>query len=164
MRRVGVFIDVQNLYLTTKNLYPESKGKLNFAVLKKYLEEDDAIVTFSAFTSYDPENRGQLDFINWLGLNGYRVICKPLKALPDGSVKASMDVEMAIEILMQAPSLDEVVLVTGDGDFAVLVDHLCAIGKVVRILGPERLTSPELIRACHRFENLHGIKWILDVD
>jgi len=162
MRRIGVFIDVQNVYLCTKSVFQQ--GKINWAALKESLEEEDAIVTLSAFTSYDPQNSRQQDFMNWLGLNGYRVICKPLKTLPDGSIKASMDLEMAVEILMQAPSLDEVVLVTGDGDFAVLVDHLCAMGKVVRILGPEKLTSPDLIRACHRFENLHGIEGILYTD
>ncbi len=67
--------------------------------------------------------------MNWLGLMGYRVVSKPLRTLPDGSVKASMDLEMAVEILAQAPFLDEVVLVTGDSDFVVLVGHLCAMGK-----------------------------------
>lgn len=162
MRRVGVFIDVQNIYLTTKNVFRQ--GKINWVTLREFMEREGTVVTFSAFTSYDPENERQRDFINWLALNGYRVVSKPFRVLPDGSVKASMDLEMAVEVLQQASYLDEVVLVTGDGDFVVLVDRLCAMGKIVKVLGPEKLTSPDLIRACHRFMNLHDIPGILDVD
>lgn len=162
MQRVGVFIDVQNIYLTTKNVFQQ--GKINWLALRKFLEREDAVVTFCAFTNYDPDSDPQRNFMNWLGCNGYRVVYKPLRNLPDGSIKASMDLEMAVEILTQAPYLDEVILVTGDGDFAVLVDRLCALGKLVKVLGPERLTSPDLIRACHQFMNLHAIEGILDVD
>jgi len=68
---------------------------------------------------------------------------------------------MAVEILTQAEYLDEVVLVTGDGDFKAIVDALCLKGKVVKIIGPDRLTSPELIQASHQYINLHQIEGIL---
>ncbi len=162
MKRVGVFIDVQNIYLTTKTVY--GRGKLNFSRLRDYLLEDGALVTLSAFMCYDPDNEGQYSFLSALGLLGYRVISKPLRKLPDGSIKANMDLEMAIEILSQAVHLDEIVLVSGDGDFKALVDYLCSMGKVVKVIGPDRLTSPELIQSCHQFVNLHKIEGILDVE
>ncbi len=161
-RRVGVFIDAQNVFLTTQEVY--GQGRINYRRLLEYLAESDrsAIFTFSVFMCYDPDNESQYRFLNALGLIGYRVISKPIRKLPDGSVKANMDMEMAIEVLTQAPYLDEIVLITGDGDFKALVDRLCEMGKIVRVIGPDRLTSPELIQACHQFMNLHRIEGILD--
>lgn len=167
MRRTGIFIDAQNIYLTTQAIF--GQGKINFAVLRDYLNGKgfnggDTVVTISVFTCYDPNSEGQRAFLNALGLLGYRVIAKPIRRLPDGTIKANMDLEMAIEILSQAPHLDEVVLITGDGDFKALVDYLCGMGKVVKVIGPDKLTSPELIQAAHQFINLHKIEGILDVE
>ncbi len=145
MRRVGVFIDAQNVFLTTQEVY--GQGRINYRRLMEYLSEDGGSITFSVFMCYDPDNKAQYSFLNALGLMGYRVISKPIRKLPDGSVKANMDMEMAIEVLTQAPYLDEIVLISGDGDFKALVDRLCGMGKVVRVIGPDRLTSPELIQA-----------------
>jgi uncharacterized LabA/DUF88 family protein len=64
-----------------------------------------------------------------LALMGYRVVTRPIKKLPDGSIKANMDMEMALEILDQAPFLDEIVIVSGDSDFASLVNRLARMGK-----------------------------------
>ncbi|HOJ39185.1 MAG TPA: NYN domain-containing protein [bacterium] len=166
MQKVGVFIDVQNIYLTTQALWREGRikfGKINFARLRDYLKGEGAVVMLNAFTCYDPENEGQRSFINALALLGYRVISKPTRRLPDGSIKASVDLEMAIETLNLAPHLDKVVLVTGDGDFKTLVDCLCAAGKIVKVIGPANMTSPELIQAAHEFVNLHGIEGIGDL-
>ncbi|MFN4111420.1 MAG: NYN domain-containing protein [Ignavibacteria bacterium] len=162
MKRIGVFIDLQNIYLAVKTI--EQKSKINFAVLKEFLRSPEAVVTMSVFTCYDPEYKSQVDFINHLGLLGYRVVSKPLKKLPDGSTKANMDLEMAMEVMNQAPYLDEIVLITGDGDFTPLVNYLCSLGKFVRIIGPDVLTSPDLIRACHTFTNLNKIDGIFDVN
>lgn len=162
MRRIGVFIDLQNIYLAVKTI--EQKSKINFTVLKEYLRSNDAIVTMSVFTCYDPEYKSQIDFINHLALLGYRVVSKPLKKLPDGTTKANMDLEMAMEVMNQAPHLDEIVLITGDGDFAPLVSYLCSLGKFVKVIGPDVLTSPDLIRACHTFINLNRIEGIFDVN
>ncbi len=163
MRRIGVFLDIQNIYLTTRQVYGE--GRINFLKLRKYLcERSQGVVTLNAFTCYDPEKQDQMAFLNALGLMGYRVISKPLRRLPNGDIKANMDLEMALEVLSQSPYLDEIVLVTGDGDFKALVDYLARNGKVVKVIGPHNLTSPDLIQACHEFENLHQIPGIRDLD
>ncbi len=159
MRKVGVFIDLQNIYLAVKTI--EQKGKINFSVLKDFLCKDDEIVTMSVFTCYDPENKPQIDFINHIALLGFRVVTKPIKKLPDGTTKANMDLEMAMEVMNQARYLDVIVLVSGDGDFVPLINHLCSIGKFIKVIGPDHLTSPELIRACHVFINLNKIEGIL---
>jgi uncharacterized LabA/DUF88 family protein len=156
--RVGVFIDVQNIYMCVKSVFGHTK--INYKVLRDFLTRDGALVKMVAFTCYDPENRSQVDFMHALAMMGYRVVAKPLKRLPDGDIKASMDMEMALEILTSAPYLDEIVLVTGDGDFAPMVDYLARMGKIVKVIGPDRLTSPDLIRSCDQFINLSQIDGI----
>jgi Uncharacterized conserved protein len=54
--------------------------------------------------------------------------------------------------------------VTGDGDFAPIVDHVARMGKIVKVIGPDRLTSPDLIRVCDQFINLAQIDGIFVVD
>jgi len=93
---------------------------------------------------------------------GYRVVTKPIKKLPDGSIKANMDMEMALEILDQAPFLDEIVIVSGDGDFVSLIDRLVQMGKRVVVIGPNPFSAPELIQACHEFINLSQIPGFLE--
>lgn len=162
IRRVGVFIDVHYIYHSVKRL--GGKGKINYLNLQKFLTQPGALVSFVAFMSYDPNNTGQSEFLDWLAHNGFRVVSKPHKDYPDGSVKRTMDLEIAVEVLKEAPYLDEVVLVTGDGDFVPLVDQLCAMGKVVKVIGPQNFTAKELIRACHSFVQLNKIAGINDLD
>jgi uncharacterized LabA/DUF88 family protein len=162
MKKVGVFIDVQNIYLTTKANFGD--GKINFTRLREFfLQDRDAKVTFTAFTCYDESNDEQMGFLNALGLLGFRVVAKPIRHIQPGNiVKANMDLDMAIEVLAVAPHLDEIVLVTGDSDFRALVDFLARSGKYVRVVGPDRFSSPELIQAAHEFINLHRIEGIRD--
>lgn len=153
--RVGVFVDVQNVYMCVKSVF--GHAKINYKALRDFLMRDGALIKMVAFTCYDPENRSQVDFMHALALMGYRVVAKPLKRMPDGNIKASMDMEMALEILAATPYLEELVLVTGDGDFAPIVDYVARMGKIVKVIGPDRLTSPELIRSCDQFINLAQI-------
>jgi uncharacterized LabA/DUF88 family protein len=159
VRRVGVFIDVQNIYMCVKQAFGATR--VNYKALQDFLRRrEGAQVKMVAFTCYDPDNSAQMDFLRALAFMGYRVVAKPFKRMPDGNIKASMDIEMALEILSMAPHLDEVVLVTGDGDFAPLVDTLSRMGKVVKVIGPDRFTSQDLIHSCDEFINLSQIEGI----
>lgn len=157
--RRGVFIDVQNLYLGMRSYHPNAW--VDYWKLQQFLRQDGATVTFTAFTYYDPENKPQVDFIHALSLMGYRVVARPLRRLSSGAVKGDIDLEMALEVLDQAPYLDEIVLVTGDGDFVPLVNRLVQQGKLVKVIGPDKVTAPELIWACHEFVNLSQIEGVV---
>ncbi len=156
--RVAAFLDIQNIYMCVRSVFGTTK--INYKVLKDFLEADGVVLKLIAFSSYDPQNHGQQDFLNALALMGYRVVAKPIRRMADGNVKATTDLEMALEILTMAPHLDEVVLVTGDGDFAPVVEYLGRMGIVTKVIGPDRLTSPDLIRACDQFINLSQIDGI----
>ncbi len=160
--RVAVFVDVQNLYHTAKTLWPGHK--INYRVLRDYILEQVPhadVITFHAFTAINPEWKSQEPFLWALSHIGYRVITKPIRRMPDGSLKGDMDMDMALEILFVAPHVNEVVLVTGDGDFVPLVHQLVWMGKIVRVIGPGRLTAQELVLAAHGFTSLDQIDGIL---
>ena len=76
---------------------------MNYQALNEFLSKDGAISTFTIFYPVDPANESQIKFVMALALMDYRVVTKPIKKLPDGSIKANMDMEMALEILDQAP-------------------------------------------------------------
>ncbi|GIV24318.1 MAG: hypothetical protein KatS3mg026_0010 [Bacteroidia bacterium] len=161
-RKRGVFIDVQNIFSTVRHLNPNLRT--NYQALREYFLQDaeDTTTTFVAFSSYDPEKEGQRNFLMALALMGYRVVSKPLKRLPSGEYKANMDMEIAMEILSIAPHLDEVVIVSGDGDFSALVNYLVHQGKLVRVFGPDQFSAPELIQACHEFVSLSRVPGFLE--
>ena len=86
------------------------------------------------------------------------MISRPVRKLPDGSIKANMDLEMAVEILQTAPNLDEVVLITGDGDFVPLIDLLSKMGKRIWVIGTRKgSVALELIRVSDRYMNITDI-------
>ncbi len=153
--RRGVFIDIQNIYMSVKAVFPGQQ--INYQAVMDYLNEDGVLTTFTAFSCVDPERQEQKGFLMAMALMGYRVVTKPIKRMADGNIKANMDMEIAMEVLDQAPYLDEIVLITGDGDFTSLVNRLVQRGKFVSVIGPDRFTAPELIQACHAFLNFSQI-------
>lgn len=159
MIRVGVFIDVQNVQETF-----ERQGKeVRYSALKESLtlrgKRDRTDYKFVAFIPYKRDDERRQRLIDALSFIGYRVVSKPVRERLDGSVKADMDIEITLEVLSMAEYLDEVILVTGDGDFVALVDWLSKRGKRVIVVGLGRgFTSVELIRACDEYLNLDEIE------
>jgi len=158
--RRGVFIDAQNIFMCTKVTHPNHY--MNYQGLIEFLSKEEAVSTFTIFYPVDPANVSQTKFVMALALMDYRVVTKPIKKLPDGSIKANMDMEMALEILDQAPFLDEIVIASGDGDFVSLIHRLARMGKRVVVIGPDLFSSHELIQACHEFVNLSQIPGFLE--
>lgn len=85
-----------------------------------------------------------------------------MKLLPDQTFKGDLDVQVAVGVLDQAPFLEEIVLVTGDGDISPLVERPCRMGRDVRVLGPKDCTSVELILACHPCTCCHDIPQLIE--
>jgi len=161
---LGVFVDVQNIFLSVQMI--NGSGRINFNALLEYIRSirpSYNIKLLNCYTCYDPNNDKQRSFMLALGHCGWRVVSKPLKKLPDGSIKANMDMEMAVDALCQAQHCDEIILVTGDGDFKALIDVLVSRGKKVTVIGPDKYTSPELILASHEFVGLGGISGLYDL-
>lgn len=146
-----VAIDLQNVYRFCK---------LNYLAFKQYFEKQGGIVSFHAYTAYDPNSDRQRRFLSSLAFHGYRVIDRPIRRLSDGSIEGNLDVLIALDVFQASHEYDEVILVSGDGDYVHLIDLLSSMGKRTVVIGPVGGTSFELIKSCHVFIPLQSINGI----
>jgi uncharacterized LabA/DUF88 family protein len=147
--RVGVFIDVQNMYYAARQL----KGKLDFDALLQACVLDRRLIQASAYV-VESKEIDQSGFIAMLQQRAIEVRRKTLKVRADGSMKGDWDMEMALDILDMAPKLDVVVLVSGDGDFTSLVRRVKTMGPRVEVVAFPRNTAKSLLEAADRFHPL----------
>ena len=80
------------------------------------------LIRACAYTGVDPDNPNQRKFIDFLRANGYKVVSKDIHKYEGGRIKANLDIEIAVDILLLSENLDVVVLVSGDGDFVRLLE------------------------------------------
>lgn len=149
-QKVGVFVDVQNMYYSAKNLYNDKvdfEKLLDAAVVNRKLTRASAYV-IQADTP-DEEN-----FFEALRRIGYEVKIKKLKEFYGGEKKGDWDLGMTVDMIQQAKKLDTIVLVTGDGDFAVLVDHLKSMGCRVEVMAFGRSSAKEIRESATNFINM----------
>ncbi len=90
--------------------------------------------------------------------NGYRVIAKDLVQLPDGSKKANLDVEIAVDMMALVGCYDTAILVSGDGDLAYAVDAASYRGVRVEVVSLRSMTSDSLINVSDRYIDLDSVK------
>ena len=110
------------------------------------------------YTGVDRTNEKQQGFLLWMRRNGYRVIAKDLVQLPDGSKKANLDVEIAVDMMALVNSYETAVLVSGDGDLAYAVDAISYRGARVEVVSLRSMTSDSLINVADRYMDLEQIK------
>jgi uncharacterized LabA/DUF88 family protein len=146
-QRVGIFIDVQNMFYSAKHLYG---SKLNFTKLLDYVSRGRPLVRAISYIIKTPEI-DQSNFITMLRSNGYEVRVKDLKQRPDGSAKGDWDMGLALDALAMADRLDVVAIVSGDGDFVDLVNFLKARGVRVEVYSFPYSTAEELRHAATEF-------------
>lgn len=146
-QRVGVYVDVQNMYYSAKNLYSakvDFEKLLDSAVMNRDLIRAAAYVI--AADTPDEEN-----FFEALRRIGYEVKIKQLKEFYGGEKKGDWDVGMSVDMIQQAKKLDTVVLVTGDGDFEVVVEHLKSMGCRVEVMSFGKSSAKEIREAPDNF-------------
>lgn len=146
--KVAIFVDVQNVYYTSRQIF-----KKNFDYNKFWLKatKDRELVTALAY-AVERGDQKQGEFQNILRAIGFKVKLKPFIQRADGSAKGDWDVGITIDAMEHAAKADIVVLVSGDGDFDLLVNKLrLDRGKVVEVYGVEKLTANSLIRAASEF-------------
>ncbi len=146
-QRVGIFVDVQNMFYGAKT---QHRAKLNYRRLLQEVTGDRQLVRAVAYMVTKPEV-DQTSFVDALTHLGFETRIKFLKIRPDGSVKGAWHMELALEVAAIAPKLDTVILVTGDGAYAPLLDHLRELGLRCEVVGFEHNTAGELTAACDEF-------------
>ncbi len=149
-QRVGVFIDIQNLYHSAKNLY---NRRVNFKNLLLEAVAERQLIRAIAYAAKADEP-GEESFFEALEKIGIEVKIKDLQVYPDGTKKGDWDVGLAIDALKIGENLDVVVLVSGDGDFIPLVEYLKAIGKYVEVMAFGRTASTRLKELADEFIDL----------
>lgn len=146
-QRVGVFVDVQNMFYAAKHLYG---SKLNFGRLLEHIARDRPVVRAISYVVQTPDN-DQSNFLAMLRSNGYEIRSKELKMRPDGSAKGDWDMGLALDALAMSERLDVVAIVSGDGDFVDLVNFLKARGVRVEVYSFPYSTAEELRAAATEY-------------
>lgn len=149
-QRVGIFLDVQNMYHSAKNLY---KSRVNFAEVLKTAVASRQLVRAIAYV-ISTESGEEKMFFEALTKLGIETKEKELQIFLGGLKKADWDVAIAVDSLRLAPSLDAVVLCSGDGDFAPLVEQLKSMGKQVEVIAFGKSASSKLKEAADDFIDL----------
>jgi len=148
LKKIAIFVDVQNIYYTTRDTYGRP---FNYRQLWQTLSEQCEIVHAYAY-AIDRGDVSQQKFQSALQHIGFTVKLKPFIQRSDGSAKGDWDVGITIDMLRAAPDVDEVVLLSGDGDFAILLEELRQHDQVKsNVYGVLKLTANGLIQASDDF-------------
>jgi uncharacterized LabA/DUF88 family protein len=152
--RVAIFVDGSNLFYAALQLNIE----IDYTKLLAKLTGGSRLLRSFFYTGVDRTNEKQQGFLLWMRRNGYRVIAKDLIQLPDGSKKANLDVEIAVDMMALVGSYDTAVLVSGDGDLAYAVDAVSYRGVRVEVVSLRSMTSDSLINVSDRYIDLENVK------
>lgn len=146
-QRVGVFVDIQNMYYSGRALFDK---KVNFEnVLKDAISGRQLVRAFAY--GITTEEAHEEEFHSALASQGFEVKTKPLQTFVGGQKKGDWDVGIAVDIIRMEPKIDVAVLVSGDGDFVPLVEFAQEKGMRVEVLGFRGSSSKLLVEAVDSF-------------
>ena len=140
--RVGIFVDVQNIFYAAKQF----NARLDYEKLLQVGTANRRLIRAMAYLVQSP-GVDQSSFISMLQQKSYEVRRKDLRQRSDGSAKGDWDMGMAIDIMGYVNTLDVVVLVSGDGDFVPLVDLVKTTGPRVEVISFTHNTAKDLIHS-----------------
>ena len=150
-QRVGVLVDVSNMYHSSKNLYHK---RVNFKEVLKKAVADRKLIRAIAY-AVKTETEEELPFFDALHQLGFEVRMKDLQIFSGGAKKADWDVGITVDAIKLSEKLDVIVLITGDGDFLPLVSYLQNTkGCLVEVMAFRQTASASLIEECDEFVNL----------
>jgi uncharacterized LabA/DUF88 family protein len=157
---VAVFIDGNNLFHAARfhNI------DIDYNKLLRVLLGDGRLLRAFFYTGVDVGAERQQGFLLWMRRNGFRVIQKELKTFYDGTRKANLDVEIAVDMLSLAGRYDTAVLVSGDEDFVYAINAVAYKGCRVEIAGFRSNTAPRLIDVGDFFIDLGEIAHLIRKD
>jgi uncharacterized LabA/DUF88 family protein len=148
LKRVSIFVDVQNIYYTTRQAFG---AHFDYNAFWRQVTADREVVAATAF-AIDRGDEKQRQFQTILRGIGFEVKLKPYISRADGSAKGDWDVGITLAVMDCAANTDVVVLASGDGDFDCLVERLRDRHEIdVEVYGVAQLTAESLKRAATRF-------------
>ena len=148
MKKIAVFVDVQNIYYTTRQTYGQ---QFNYRKLWNKINTQGEVVQAIAYAIHRGDDK-QLKFQNALKHIGFRVKLKPYIQRSDGSAKGDWDVGITIDVMAIAQEVDTVILLSGDGDFDLLLEKIKRDYQVnTEVYGVRPLTAKSLIDSANVF-------------
>lgn len=158
--RVAVFIDGNNLFHAARfhNI------DIDYNKLLRVMMGDGRLLRAFFYTGVDAGAERQQGFLLWMRRNGFRVVQKELKTFYDGTRKANLDVEIAVDMLSLAGRYDTAVLVSGDEDFVYAINAVAYKGCRVEVAGFRSNTAPRLIDVADFFIDLGDIAELIRKD
>ncbi len=148
MVKVAIFVDVQNVYYTVREAY---RRNFDYNAFWKEVTRGREVVKAFAY-AIDRGDQKQREFQNILRAIGFEVKLKPYIQRSDGSAKGDWDVGITLDAIEYAEKADVIVLVSGDGDFDLLIDKIRQVhGKAVEVYGVPQLTAASLVKAASEF-------------
>ena len=148
MEKVAIFVDVQNIYYTTRQSYSRH---FNYSAFWSQATANKTVVGAFAY-AIDKGDSQQLGFQQILRQIGFEVKLKPYIQRSDGSAKGDWDVGITLDAIEYAEQADVIILLSGDGDFDVLLNKARDKYSVEsEVYGVQALTAPSLIKAASRF-------------
>jgi len=149
-QRVGVFIDVQNMYYSAKNLY---NCRVHFGNIVETAVAGRQLVRAIAYVvrAGVPEEQSFFDALIKLGIETKE---RDVQVFLGGAKKADWDVGMVVDAIRLSPKLDVVILVSGDGDFIPLVEYLQNMGVQTEVMAFRETSSSKLVEEVDDFIDL----------
>ncbi|OGI16976.1 MAG: hypothetical protein A3J63_01030 [Candidatus Moranbacteria bacterium RIFCSPHIGHO2_02_FULL_40_12b] len=154
-QRVGVLVDIQNMYYSAKVLHQK---KVNFGQVLKAAAGERKLIRAIAYGIKTLEGQEE-KFFEALEKQGFEVKTKDLQVFPGGAKKGDWDVGIAVDAIKLSKNLDVIVLVSGDGDYIPVVEYIQnTTGARVEVIAFEESASGKLIEAADEFINISGNK------
>jgi uncharacterized LabA/DUF88 family protein len=151
MRKIAIFVDVQNIYYTTKHRYQRN---FDYNKFWKRITRNKNVVAATAYATTKGDKK-QTEFQNILRAIGFEVKLKPYISRSDGSSKGDWDVGITIDILKCAKAVDSIILASGDGDFDLLLKEIRKTNTTEsEVFGVKDLTAQTLINECTHFHEI----------
>ncbi len=151
MTKIAVFADVQNIYYTTRDTYDRP---FNYRQFWQKISAEGEIVIANAYAIHRGNDQ-QLKFQNALKNIGFTVKLKPFIQRSDGSAKGDWDVGITIDVMEVSSRVDKVILLSGDGDFDLLLEKIKKkYGVIAEVYGVSALTADSLIDSATHFHSI----------
>jgi uncharacterized LabA/DUF88 family protein len=147
---VGVFIDVQNMYYSARNIYG---SKVNYGNIVQAATGNQKLIRAIAYT-ISTKTGDELPFFEALHKSGIEVNTKELLEYESGQKKGDWDVGITVDIIRMLDTFDVVVIVSGDGDYVPLGEYIKNRGRIFHVVSFRESTSSKLVEAADIYTNL----------
>ncbi|MFH1534506.1 MAG: NYN domain-containing protein [Patescibacteria group bacterium] len=153
-QRVGVFVDVSNMYHTAKHLF---SANVNYGKILEEAVSGRKLIRALAYVVRSQSSEEEL-FFEALSNQGYELKIKDLQVFIGGAKKGDWDVGIAMDIMRMASKLDVIILASGDGDFTELLKHAKALGCRTEVVAFGKSASAGLVAEADSFIDLYKQK------